>query len=98
MTDTAQRAPVLRIAYQVVLGTASGFSLGWFAWVIVSRQVADPVFWPFAVGGVAIGLAVVWRASSSPVGRSWMHALWIPVAAFAVLMTAIVIALRSWGS
>lgn len=99
MTDaTATKASPLQIAYQSLLGVASGFSLGWFAWVIASRQMVDPPLWPFAAVGVLVGVIAVRAAAATPRGRTWVHALWIPVVAFVALMTAIVIALRNWGS
>jgi dolichyl-phosphate-mannose--protein O-mannosyl transferase len=88
----------VHIVYQSLLGVASGFSLGWFAWIIAGRQMTGPPFWPFAAVGILLGVAVVRMAASSPRGRKWVHALWIPVVAFVALMTAIVIALRNWGS
>lgn len=98
VTDsTVPRRSSLLVAYHLVLGSASGFALGWFAWVIASRQVVDPPFWPFAVVGVGLGVAVVRWAASTKRGRTWVHALWIPVVAFVLLMTAVIVALRSWG-
>jgi CDP-diglyceride synthetase len=99
MTDTpAPKASPLQTVYQSVLGVASGFSLGWFAWVIAGRQLADPPLWPFAAVGILLGVGTARAAGSRPRGRSWVHALWIPVVAFVLAMTAIVIALRSWGA
>jgi dolichyl-phosphate-mannose--protein O-mannosyl transferase len=96
---TESRAPrAVHIVYQSLLGVASGFSLGWFAWIIAGRQMSDPPLWPFAAVGIFLGVVIVRMAASTPKGRKWVHALWIPVVAFVVLMTAVVIALRNWGS
>jgi hypothetical protein len=54
--------------------------------------------WPFAVGGVVVGFFAVSRMALSERGRKWMAILWIPVVAFVALMTAVVMALRAWGS
>lgn len=99
MTNTITPKPATAsFLYQSVLGVASGFSVGWFAWVIVDRRIEPiPPFWPFAAVGVALGVALVRIATRTPRGRRWIHALWIPVAAFVLLMTAIVVALDRWG-
>lgn len=96
-TITAKNATA-RFLYQTVLGIASGFSLGWFAWVIVDRRIEPiPPLWPFAAAGTILGVAFVRIAARTPRGRTWIHALWIPVAAVVLLMTAIVVALNRWG-
>jgi hypothetical protein len=56
-----------------------------------------PAFPRGGVVGVVLGVIVVRRAAATRKGRVWAHALWIPVAAFVLLMAAIVLALRSWG-
>lgn len=91
----------LQTVYQTLLGVAGGFSLGWFGWIFADRFFAvspELPFWPFAAGGVVIGLLLVSAMGRTARGRKWINVLWIPVVAFVVLMTAIVIALRNWGS
>jgi hypothetical protein len=89
----------LQAVYQSLLGIASGFSLGWFAWIIADRRIDSiPPFWPFALIGVVLGVILVRLAAATPRGRRLVHLLWIPVVAFVGLMTAIVVALRTWGS
>jgi hypothetical protein len=85
---------------QVLLGAASGFALGAVAWVAVTTAVfPHPPLWPFAAAGVVVGVIVVRKASATPRGRKWVHALWwIPVFAFFLWMVAVAIALGNWGS
>jgi drug/metabolite transporter (DMT)-like permease len=101
VTDAAdgRRSP-LQTVYQFLLGVAGGFSLGWFAWIVADRLGGDatPPFWPFAVAGAIVGVLIVQAAGGTPRGRKWVNLLWIPVVAFVVLMTAIVMALRNWGT
>jgi hypothetical protein len=99
MTDTRPpQTSSAQVVYQSLLGIASGFSLGWFAWIVAGRQMMDPPFWPFAAVGIVVGVVVVRMAAATPRGRKWVHALWIPVVAFVFLMTAVILALRKWGS
>jgi drug/metabolite transporter (DMT)-like permease len=93
------RSP-LQTVYQFLLGVAGGFSLGWFAWVFSDRLGGDstPPFWPFAVAGAIVGVLIAQAASGTARGRKWINLLWIPLVAFVVLMTAIIMALRAWGS
>jgi hypothetical protein len=86
--------------YQSLLGVAGGFSLGWFAWIFADRLGGDstPPFWPFAIAGAIVGVLIAKAAGRTARARKWMNLLWIPVVAFVVLMTAIVMALRNWGS
>lgn len=99
MTSPAPRRSPLRFVYDVVLGAAAGFSLGFFAWLIgdrIDQSDGTPDFWPFAVAGVIAGIALVRFARSRKGARRWIHALWIPVLVFVVLMTMIVVALRNF--
>jgi hypothetical protein len=96
---TTARPGMGRMLYESVLGLAAGFSLGWFAWLIGDRFTDDALpFWPFAVGGIIFGVTIVRFLSSRRSGRRWVHLLWIPVVLFVVLMTAVIMALRAWGS
>jgi hypothetical protein len=97
MSDESATRPGLgRLLYESVLGIAAGFSLGWFTWLIADRFTdADLVFWPFAVGGIVLGVTLVRWISTRKSGRGWVHALWIPVVLFVGLMTLIVLALRA---
>lgn len=97
-TDTT-RSPV-QAGYQFLLGVAGGFSLGWFAWIFASRLGGNATlpFWPFALVGAIAGVLIVQAAGRTARGRKWITLMWIPVVAFLVLMTAIVMALRAWGS
>lgn len=97
--DTAQRPGLGRLLYESVLGVAAGFSLGWFAWLISDRVTdSDLLFWPFAAGGILFGVTIVRFMSTRRGGRRWVHMLWIPVILFVVLMAAVIMALRAWGS
>lgn len=98
MTTPTTSRPVLSFLYDLVLGTAAGFSLGFFAWLMADRigDSPTPAFWPFAVAGV-VGMFLVVRWARSRRGtRRWIHVLWIPVLVFVVLMTMIVVALRNF--
>jgi hypothetical protein len=55
----------------------------------------DLVLWPFAVGGMVLGVTLVRWISTRKSGRGWVHALWIPVVLFVGLMTLIILALRA---
>lgn len=96
---TTPRPGIGRLLYESILGLAAGFSLGWFAWLISDRVTDGTLrFWPFAVGGVIFGVTIVRFISTRQSGRGWVHLLWIPVLLFTVLMAAIIMALRAWGS
>ena len=98
MTTPTPRRSVLSFVYDLVLGAAAGFAIGWFAWIFSDRLGNDgtPAFWPFAVIGVIGGIALVrWARSRRGQGR-WVHILWIPVVLFLLLMGAIVMALRNF--
>lgn len=98
MTSGSRSRSILANAYDVVLGAAAGFSLGFFAWLAADRLGGDgsPPFWPFAVAGVIGGVVLVrWARSRRGRGR-WVHVLWVPVLLFVVLMAAIVVALRNF--
>lgn len=88
------------VIYDLVLGAAAGFSIGWFSWLISDRMgdEATPPFWPFAVVGVIGTILLVRWARARRGGGRWINVLWIPVLLFVVLMTAVVLALRAWGS
>jgi hypothetical protein len=97
-TPQPARSLLSRI-YDVVLGGAAGFSIGWFAWIFSDRLGDDgtPLFWPFALAGVIGGIALVsWARSRRGSGR-WVHILWIPVLLFILLLGAIVMALRNFN-
>lgn len=97
MTDDPTSRPGLgRLLYESVLGIAAGFSLGWFTWLIADR-FTDPslALWPFTVVGIVVGVTLVRWISTRKAGRGWVHALWIPVVLFVVLMTMVVLALRA---
>lgn len=85
--------------YEVVLGIAAGFSMGWFAWVVTDRLVdgSSPPLWPFAGGGIAVIYSVIRWARRRRGEGGWVHALWIPVVIFAGLMALIVLALRAFS-
>jgi len=96
---TTARPGLGRLLYETVLGLAAGFSIGWFAWLIGDRLAdATPPFWPFAIGGIIFGVTIVRFISTRRSGRGWVHLLWIPVLLFVVLLGAIIMALRAWGS
>lgn len=98
-TPTPPRRSPLRFAYDLVLGAAAGFSLGFFAWLIgdrVDNADGTPDFWPFAAAGVVGGIALVRWARSRKGTRRWVHVLWIPVLLFVLLMAAVVVALRNF--
>jgi len=98
-TTHTPKTSAIRTLYQAFLALAAGFSLGWFAWLIASRVgTTTPPLWPYAAAGVLVGFAVVWRMAKTDRGRKWMAILWIPVVALVALMTAVVMALRAWGS
>lgn len=99
MTTPTPRRSFLTIVYDLILGAAAGFSLGWFAWIFADRLGDDgtPAFWPFAVAGVLGGILLVRWARSHKGTRRWVHVLWIPVLLFVLLMTAIVLALRNFN-
>ncbi|HAX81250.1 MAG TPA: hypothetical protein DCY40_01625 [Actinobacteria bacterium] len=99
MTTPAPRHSVLSFVYDLLLGAAAGFSIGWFAWIFADRIGDDgtPAFWPFAVSGVLGGIALVRWARSRRGTARWVHILWIPVLLFVLLMTAIVLALRNFN-
>lgn len=83
------------LLYDLVLGAAAGFSVGFFAWMAADRLGAEgtPVFWPFAAIGMVAGVVVVRWARAR--GGRWVHALWLPVILFVLLMAAVVMALRN---
>ena len=91
------RRSILTTIYDVILGAAAGFSIGWFAWIFSDRLGDDgtPQFWPFALAGVIGGIALVRWARSRKGARRWINVLWIPVLLFVLLMAAIVMALRN---
>ena len=91
--------PVIGFIYDLILGAASGFALGFFAWLASDRitDTSQP-FWPWAVGGVVVLFFVVRWARQNRGTRRWVHLLWIPVLAFVALMTMVILALRAWGS
>lgn len=94
--DSARRPGLGRLLYESILGVAAGFSLGWFAWLFTDRFVDDTLaLWPFAVGGILVGVTLVRWISTRRSARGWVHALWIPVIAFVGLMTLVVLALRA---
>lgn len=88
-----------RVLYESILGIAAGFSLGFFAWLVADRVTNTELrFWPWAAAGILFGVIGVRQVSARRNGRGWVHLLWIPVVAFVVLMTMVVLALRAWGS
>jgi hypothetical protein len=87
---------VLVRLYELVLGVAAGFSLGFFTWVMADRFIQSDrlPLWPFAITGtVAISAIVFWARRSPGKGR-WIHLMWVPVGVFVVLMALVVMALR----
>jgi len=98
---TPPRRPrsVLSFIYDLVLGAAAGFSVGFFAWLISDRvgDATTPAFWPFAVAGVlGMTLVVRWARGRKGGGR-WIHVLWIPVILFLALMAMIAWALSRFS-
>ena len=97
VTTGPARHSLLALAYDLILGVAAGFSVGFFAW-IASDRLGDgtPAFWPFAAAGVlGMFLLVRWARSRRGGGR-WIHLLWIPVVLFLTLMAMVAIALRNF--
>ena len=92
------RPGALTRIYDLILGAAFGFSVGWFAWIFSDRLGDDgtPAFWPFAAIGVVGGILLVRWARSRKGTRRWINVLWIPVLLFVLLMTAIVLALKNF--
>ncbi len=100
MNQESSRRPGLgRVLYESILGIAAGFSLGFFAWLVADRVTDSELrFWPWAAAGILFGVIAVRQVSARRRGRGWVHLLWIPVVAFVVLMTMVVLALRAWSN
>lgn len=99
MTSSPPRRSLLALVYDLILGAAAGFSVGFFAW-IASDRIGDggtPAFWPFAAAGVLGMILLVRWARSRRGGGRWVNVLWIPVLVFVVLMSMVVLALRNWN-
>ncbi len=99
VTTPTPRRSALSVLYDLILGAAAGFSIGFFAWIISDRLGDDgtPPFWPFALAGVIGTILLVRWARSRRGGGRWIHILWIVVAVFVTLMTMIILALRNWN-
>jgi hypothetical protein len=98
VTDESTGRPGIgRLLYESILGLAAGFSVGWFTWLIADRLTDQTLaLWPFAVGGIVLGVTVVRYISTRRTGRGSVHLLWIPVVLFVILMSMIVLALRAF--
>ena len=94
---TVQRHPALALVYQLLLGLASGFAVGVFAWMIAGRFIdTGETLWPYTVTGIIVMTVTVRALAARPGGRRWIHLLWIPVVLFVALMTMVIIALRNF--
>jgi len=92
-----QRTSPLSLAYQLILGLASGVALGFFGWIAADRmtEAAQPA-WPYLVAGALVMTLLVRVLAARKGSRRWMHLLWIPVAIFALLMAMVIVALRNF--
>jgi hypothetical protein len=99
VTSSPPRRSLLALVYDLILGAAAGFSVGFFAWIASDRIGDDgsPAFWPFAVAGVLGMILLVRWARSRRGGGRWVNVLWIPVLVFVVLISMVVLALRNWN-
>jgi uncharacterized membrane protein len=92
VTTTAHH-PARAWAYHLILGAASGFAVGCFAWFTVGET--NPL-WPYAAAGVVLMIAAVRFLAVRRGTRRRIHLLWIPVVLFLALMAAVVLALRNF--
>jgi len=86
------------LAYDLVLGLAAGFSIGWFAWWAGGGiSVSPKPFWPFAAAGIVGTFGLIrWARRQRSSARRLVHLLWIPFILFLLLMAAVVVALRNF--
>lgn len=97
MTTPPACHPLLALVYQLLLGAASGFALGFFAWMAADRfaHTTQPL-WPYVGAGIVLMTVAVRAMATRRAGQRWMHLLWIPVLLFAALMAMVIVALRNF--